>query len=137
MLSHLRYYQVPIVHPEYDNGHVGLYHLTPDRKDKPPVIITHGTISNGESVLDLAQHLQQLDVDCWILEWGGHGQSQTVHAKQNFEFPALYDVPAAIDHVLNHSDHDQLHWVSHSGGGHLAFMCLARYPEYQEKIAMG
>lgn len=125
------FYQVPV----QETGCVGLYHLTPNNIGKPPVVITHGTISNGESVLDLAQHLQQLNIDCWILEWGGHGQSKVVHTKQNFEYPALNDVPAAIDFILSKNQHDQVHWVSHSGGGHLAFMCLARYPEYREKVA--
>ncbi len=29
----------------------------------------------------------------------------------------------------------QIYWVSHSGGGHLPLMYLARYPEHQEKMA--
>ena len=55
--------------------------------------------------------------------------------KQTFEYPAHNDVPAAIKKVLKESGQKKLYWVSHSGGGHLALMHLARKPEYQEKFA--
>lgn len=119
-------------------GCISLYHLsskTEAGKRSKPLLITHGTISNGESVWPLAEHLNAAGFDCWVLEWGGHGKSEVAHKHQTFESPALYDVPVAIDTVLQLSKQSQLYWVSHSGGGHLPLMHLAHFPEQEAKIA--
>lgn len=100
-----------------------------------PVIIAHGTLSNSDSVRDLAIYLSDLGFDCWLLEWGGHGHSTPSSNKQDFEFPAFNDAPLAIDTVLEKTGHKRLYWISHSGGGHLPLMYLARNPEQQGKIA--
>ena len=116
-------------------GSIALTRLQPERTIGLPIIIAHGTISNGESVSDLAAHLFQLGFDCWILEWGGHGQSSASNPRNNFETPAFNDTPHAIDHVLKQSGHKQFYWVSHSGGGHLPLMYLARTPEQAHRFA--
>ena len=119
-------------------GCISLYQVSPASDSHPkskPLLVTHGTISNGQSVWPLAEHLAAAGFDCWVLEWGGHGKSEVAHKHQTFESPALYDVPVAIDTVLRVSKQNQLYWVSHSGGGHLPLMHLAHFPEQENKIA--
>ncbi|MEH6347246.1 MAG: alpha/beta fold hydrolase [Bermanella sp.] len=116
-------------------GQISLCRLQPKNTVGLPIIVAHGTISNGSSVQDLAEHLKEQGFDCWILEWGGHGCSRAASSRNNFESPAFNDTPAAIDYVLKETGHAQLNWVSHSGGGHLPLMYLARTPQCQDKLA--
>lgn len=121
--------------PMKTGGHIALHHLSSEHSGSTPVIIAHGTISNVDAMQDLANYLNQLGFDCWLLEWGGHGESEAFSKKQNFEFPAFNDTPTAIDTVLEKTQTQKVYWVSHSGGGHLPLMCLSRMPEYSDKIA--
>ncbi len=116
-------------------GCIALHRLLPSKPLGYPIILAHGTMSNAETLSDLAQHLCALGFDCWSLDWGGHGESQTYNRKQNFEHPAFHDVPLAIETVLTKSGHEKIHWLSHSGGGHLALMHLARNPGLQNQFA--
>lgn len=116
-------------------GRIVLYHLDPPESPRAAVIVTHGTISNADSVRDLARYLVDLGFDVWLLEWGGHGKSRAASRRQDFEYAALHDVPAAVGAVLEATGRDRLFWVSHSGGGLLALMYLARHSEARERIA--
>ena len=116
-------------------GRISLNRLKPKNSLGIPIIVAHGTISNGSSVQDLAEHLFEQGFDCWVLEWGGHGESRAASSRNNFESPAFNDTPTAIDYVLKETGHSQLNWVSHSGGGHLPLMYLARTPQHQHKLA--
>lgn len=116
-------------------GQISLCRLKPKNTVGLPIIVAHGTISNGSSVQALAEHLQEQGFDCWILEWGGHGDSRAASSRNNFESAAFNDTPTAIDYVLKETGHSQINWVSHSGGGHLPLMYLARSPQYQNKLA--
>ena len=116
-------------------GRISLYRLKPKKVIGRPILLAHGTISNGESMKDLAEHLKEQGFDCWLLEWGGHGQSEAASSRNNFESPAFSDTPTAIEYVLKQTGHPQVNWVSHSGGGHLPLMYLARSPENQMKFA--
>ena len=116
-------------------GCISLCRLKPSSTVGLPIIVAHGTISNGSSVQNLAEHLQEQGFDCWVLEWGGHGESRAASSRNNFESPAFNDTPTAIDYVLKETGCSQLNWVSHSGGGHLPLMYLARSPQYQNKLA--
>ena len=116
-------------------GNIALYHLTDANPAGLPLIVTHGTISNAKTVRGLTRYLAQSGFDCWLLEWGGHGHSTAASTRQNFEYPAFHDVPAAISAVLTFTKQPQLYWVSHSGGGHLPLMYLARQPRREAEIA--
>jgi len=116
-------------------GSIALHRLKPNNPIGLPIIIAHGTMSNADTVRDLGQHLCELGFDCWLLDWGGHGESRAKSSGQNFEFPAFNDVPLAIETVLKTTGHQKVYWVSHSGGGHLAFMHLARNPAFQDQMA--
>ncbi len=116
-------------------GCIAFHRLLPPNPVGLPIIIAHGTMSNAQTVDQLAQHLCALGFDCWSLEWGGHGDSEAFSTKQNFEHPAFEDVPLAIQTVLQKSGHAKTHWLAHSGGGHLALMHLTRNPSLQVQIA--
>ncbi len=115
-------------------GRIALYRFSAETA-APPLIITHGTISNGNSVLNLCSFLHAAGYDCWLLEWGGHGQSIPARRRQNFEHCAFNDVPTAISYVLAKTHASSLTWVSHSGGGLLPLMYLSKHPERQSDFA--
>jgi len=116
-------------------GHISLYRLGPPNTFGYPLIVTHGTLSNAKVVRGLGRYLAQLGFDCWLLEWGGHGQSKAASKRQNFEYPGFHDVPTAISAVLRYTQKPKLYWISHSGGGHLLLMYLARHSKKQSEIA--
>ncbi len=116
-------------------GQIALYRLNHLKSKGIPLIIAHGTISNADTVRALGDYLAGLGFDCWLLDWGGHGLSRAFSRRQDFEYPAFNDVPVALSTVLETTEQKQVYWVSHSGGGHLPLMYLARHPEYQDRIA--
>ena len=118
-----------------DGGRIALYRLHGKKSTGLPVIVAHGTISNADTVRTLGKFLAERGFDCWLLEWAGHGQSKPASSKQNFEYPAFHDLPAAVQFVLDHTQKPQVLWVAHSGGGHLPLMYLTRHPEKQSQFA--
>lgn len=46
----------------------------------------------------------------------------------------IYDLPATIDHVLNHTGSKSLFYVGHSQGATSLLVMLADRPDYNEKI---
>lgn len=123
--------------PMPKGGEIVLHRLLPAGGNAVglPVVVAHGTLSNAGAVRDLAVHLLSFGFDCWLLEWGGHGQSTPYSKWQNFEYPAFNDVPVCIETVLAESGHKALYWVSHSGGGHLPLMHLVQNPQEHHKVA--
>ncbi|MEO2030824.1 MAG: alpha/beta fold hydrolase [Planctomycetaceae bacterium] len=118
-----------------NGGRIALYRLRSENAAGLPVIIAHGTISNADTVRTLGRFLATRGFDCWLLEWAGHGQSEPASSKQNFEYPAFNDLPAAIHAVLRETQQQRVIWLAHSGGGHLPLMYLSRHPEKQTHFA--
>ncbi len=81
---------------------------------KPPVLITHGTFSDAQTCLPLAQALAQ-DRDVYVIEWRGRGRSP---GQFDFHDLAEGEITQALAHIPAPA-----HLVAHSGGG-LA-MCFA------------
>ena len=92
------------------------------------VFLTHGTFSDKRICLGIAKPLAQLGYTCWILEWRGHGSSAPSHVAYNFDTVARYDVMAALTYLQHQQGIPRLHCVTHSGGGLVLTMCLARHP---------
>ena len=97
-----------------------------DRSTRHDVFLTHGTFSDRRVCLGLARHLASHGHTCWILEWRGHGSSQRDVAPYDMETVALFDVKAALIHLLEHEGIKRLDCVTHSGGGIALTMCLIR-----------
>ena len=120
--------------PGKENSRIALYRYGNSSKRYPPVILTHGTFSNGLICKNLAAFLNKAGFDCWIYEWTGHGLSEYGQLSLDAETFALNDVPAVIHTVLSKTNTRTCSWVAHSGGGFLPLMWLARNPLLQEKI---
>lgn len=45
-----------------------------------------------------------------------------------------YDLPASIDHILNHTSERQLYFIGLSQGSTIMYVMLSALPEYNEKI---
>ena len=116
---------------------VALTRYAADVTRSAPVVLTHGTFSNGGLCARLAAYLAQDGFDCWVLELGGHGASQRDGYRPDFEAFGLYDVPAAIDAVRQHTGRPQVFLVRHSAGGLAFLMHLARRPAAQREVAGG
>lgn len=93
-----------------------------------PVVLTHGTFSNGRICQRLAGYLAEHGFDCWVLELRGRGESQGTIRNPTFEDFGLLDVPPALEAVRTHSGRRRLFLVGHSGGGLAFLMHLARVP---------
>lgn len=106
-----------------------------DTGSAPAVILTHGTFSNGKLCLKLARHLADAGFDCWVLDWRGHGQSESDTGHCDYEQLAIRDVEAAVDHVRQQTRNARVFWVGHSAGGVLPFIYLARHPDRVRSFA--
>jgi oxygen-independent coproporphyrinogen-3 oxidase len=91
-----------------------------------PVVLTHGTFSNGATCARFAGYLAEHGFDCWVLELRGRGKSQRHLPNLTFEAFGLLDVPAAVEAVRAHTGRQRLFLVGHSGGGLAFLMHLAR-----------
>jgi alpha-beta hydrolase superfamily lysophospholipase len=121
--------------PLEKGGQIRLIHLAGSRRISPPVILAHGTLSNGGTVRSFGDFLSGNGHDTWILEWGGHGSTTAPGSRQNFEAPAFDDLPRALAFVRETTAASQVFWVGHSGGGLLPLMHMARHPETQAGFA--
>ena len=87
------------------------------------VFLTHGTFSDKKVCLGIAGYLAKLGHTCYIMEWRGHGTSSIPKNKFNFETIALYDFDATFRYLFDELKLDNLHCVTHSGGG----ICLTMF----------
>ena len=98
------------------------------------VLLTHGTFSDKQTCLRIAQYLAQLGHHCYIMEWRGHGASSIPKDKFNFETIATYDFEATFRYLFDDLKLDNLHCVTHSGGGACLTMFLIQHPHYINHI---
>ncbi len=81
------------------------------------ILLTHGTFSDKKTCLRIAEYLAKLGHHCYIMEWRGHGHSPIPTDKFNFETIATYDFDATLHYLFEELKLDNLHCVTHSGGG--------------------
>ncbi|MGE6796537.1 alpha/beta fold hydrolase [Psychrobacter okhotskensis] len=98
------------------------------------ILLTHGTFSDKQTCLRIAQYLAQLGHHCYIMEWRGHGASSIPTDKFNFETVATYDFEATFRYLFAELKLDNLHCVTHSGGGACLTMFLIQHPQYIDHI---
>ncbi len=104
------------------------------------VLLTHGTFSDKRICLGIAHYLAKLGHTCYIMEWRSHGNSPVPKNKFNFETIASYDIDATLHYLFDELKLDNLHCVTHSGGGicltmFLIQVALAQNPLYRKKIS--
>lgn len=98
------------------------------------ILLTHGTFSDKHTCLKIAKYLAGLGHHCYIMEWRGHGHSSVPKNKFNFETVATYDFEATFGYLFDELELDNLHCVTHSGGGVGLTMFLIQNPRYIDKI---
>ena len=99
------------------------------------ILLIHGTFSDKRVSLGLAGYLAKLGHSCYIMEWRGHGDSSIPKDKFNFETIAFYDVEATFYYLFDELKLDNLHAVTHSGGGICLTMFLTQNEQYINKIS--
>jgi predicted alpha/beta hydrolase len=99
-----------------------------------PVLLTHGTFSNGGICARFAAYLAEHGFDAWVLDLRGHGESQRTVPKPDFEAFGLFDVPAAMEAVRMATGRRDVCLVGHSGGGLAFLMHLTRRPAVQKDV---
>lgn len=114
--------------------------LIPKRE---PLILCHGLCVN-RLTLDLmeghslAAYLCDLNFDVWLLDNRGAGRSYKPEWYNpwgyNWQTDDLihYDLPSAIDYVINQTGFEQVFWIGHSNGGMIMYAYLET--ESPEKI---
>ena len=99
------------------------------------ILMIHGTFSDKRVSLGVAGYLAKLGHSCYIMEWRGHGNSSIPKDKFNFETIAFYDVAATFNYLFNELKLDNLHMVTHSGGGICLTMFLTQSQHYINKLS--
>ncbi|WP_352259796.1 alpha/beta fold hydrolase [Psychrobacter sp. TB55-MNA-CIBAN-0194] len=98
------------------------------------IFLTHGTFSDKQTCLKIAEYLAALGHHCYIMEWRGHGDSSMPKEKFNFETVATYDYEATFRYFFEELKIENLHCITHSGGGIGLIMFLIQNPRYIDKI---
>ena len=117
-----------------DGVRLSLLEFEPRVQRRTPVLLTHGTFSNGNVCTRLAAYLASYGFPCWVLELRGHGGSDGRGRRATFEDFGRFDVPAAVDAVRERARTNALFLLGHSGGGLAFLMYLARHPEAAARV---
>ncbi|XP_059332904.1 lipase member M-like [Ammospiza nelsoni] len=122
-----------------------------NRGAKPVVFLQHGIFGEGSHwVENLANNslgfiLADSGYDVWLANSRGTSWSrrhQHLSADQvefwdfSFHEMAMFDLPAAIDFVLQKTGQKQLHYVGYSQGCSIAFIAFSSIPELAQKVKM-
>ncbi len=99
------------------------------------ILLIHGTFSDKRVSLGVAGYLARLGHSCYIMEWRGHGDSSIPSDKFNFETIAFYDIAATFAYLFDDLKLDNLHAVTHSGGGICLTMFLTQNQHYLDKLS--
>lgn len=98
------------------------------------ILMIHGTFSDKRVSLGVAGYLARLGHTCYIMEWRGHGDSSMPKDDYNFETIAFYDIVATFAYLFDELKLNNLHAVTHSGGGICLTMFLTQSQHYIDKI---
>lgn len=99
------------------------------------ILLIHGTFSDKRVSLGIASYLAKLGHTCYIMEWRGHGSSSIPKDTFNFETIALCDIAATFDYLFDELNLDNLHAVTHSGGGICLTIFLTQNQHYIHKTS--
>ncbi|MCL1124694.1 alpha/beta fold hydrolase [Shewanella surugensis] len=130
----------------YHTGHLHLRQIMPPQpdKNKPPILMLHGAISNGrvfysESDKGLACYLASKGFVVYVMDIEGRGQSapklsRGSHLGQGEVIKE--QLPLIQQYILGlHPKVSQVHWCAHSWGGVLMASALVRYGYFQRNVA--
>ncbi|KAK9878702.1 hypothetical protein WA026_023401 [Henosepilachna vigintioctopunctata] len=116
----------------------------------PPVLLLHGMSCSCAVFVNggvLAYYLADEGFDVWLPNTRGTTFSrkhkkfdadEDKHDYWNFSWHEIgtYDTPAFIDHILQVTGFEKLHFVGHSQGATTFAVFLSERPQYNDKIAL-
>ncbi|KAJ0173918.1 hypothetical protein K1T71_010064 [Dendrolimus kikuchii] len=123
---------------------------TRDVQKRPVAFLMHDLLGSADDWLlmgpgkSLAYLLSDAGYDVWLGNARGnhysrHHVSKHPALKEFWQFSndeiALHDLPAMIDHALETTHQEKLHYVGHGQGVTVLLALAATEPEYNEKIA--
>ncbi|ALC41874.1 CG11406 [Drosophila busckii] len=113
-----------------------------------PFVLMHGLIGSGADYLvgasALALRLHANCFDVWLPNARGSTASQrhrdmrasdSAFWRFSFHEIGVYDLPAILEHVLQVTGQQQLHYVGHSQGTTVLLVLLSQFPSYNARIA--
>lgn len=127
-----------------DGWDLALHHYPSKHAGRPPVILCSGYSCNRlfidfDDRYSLARFLARRGFDAWVIEFRGHGFSESAGSKRNrgwtFDELVELDVPAAIAYVREQSGGARPVWIGHSMGGMVAYAALGHIRALDESLA--
>ncbi|KAJ3658393.1 hypothetical protein Zmor_010133 [Zophobas morio] len=142
-----------------EDGYILTYQRIPHGKNddgsgqKPVVLLMHGLLSSSADYVNmgpdrsLAYLLSDIGYDVWLGNSRGNAWSRNhtdpevlADAEKFYDFTwheiGYYDLPAAIDHILEMTGNDGLYYVGHSQGCTSFMVMGSTKPEYNDKIKL-
>lgn len=110
------------------NGPGQLWQLDGVQSDGAPVLITHGTFSNADTCLPMAQFFGQT-APTYVIEWRARDQRRGNVTAFDYHDLAEGEMIEALAHVSQHHPKDGVHVVAHSGGGLAMILALLHAPQ--------
>ncbi|XP_060097261.1 lipase member M-like isoform X2 [Heteronotia binoei] len=125
---------------------------TPGMKgSKPVILLVHGLMMEGRSWLanlpsnSLGFVLADAGYDVWILNsrgstWSRKHQTLSIDQEKFWDFSfhemGIYDIPAAINFILQKTGQEQLYYVGFSQGSTIGLIAFSTMPELGQKVKL-
>uniref|UniRef100_A0ACB8F8V0 Uncharacterized protein n=2 Tax=Sphaerodactylus townsendi TaxID=933632 RepID=A0ACB8F8V0_9SAUR len=118
---------------------------------KPVVLLVHGLSFEGRMWLanlpsnSLGFVLVDAGYDVWILNnrgttWSRRHQTLSIDQEEfwNFSFHemGIYDIPAAINFILQKTEQEELYYIGFSQGSAIGFIAFSTMPELAQKVKL-
>mgnify|MGYP006119548487 CR=1 FL=1 len=118
-----------------DNEKIALWKISNSEKNViDNIFLTHGTFSNKNICLGIANYFAKQGYCCYIMEWRNHGKSLPTKTRFNFETIALKDINKVFSYLFKDLKLKSVHCITHSGGGIALSMFLIKHNIYNHKI---
>ncbi|XP_055300714.1 lipase 1-like [Sitodiplosis mosellana] len=125
--------------------------MSASKYNRKVVLFMHGMTSSCPAFLTFGRHtsaaykMSDAGYDVWLLCARGTTYSRR-HIRMDPKDPkfwdfswheiGVYDIPAAIDYVLDHTNQTKLTYIGHSQGVTAFYVTLSELPEYNDKITI-